>query len=96
MVVLAVTWMAKVGREGEVSALFAKLTEESRKEPGCVAYYLNHDLDEPTVFVVYERFKSVAALEDHAKSRHVEELLKKIGPMLDGDPKAKVYAPAAE
>ena len=38
MVVLAVTWMAKVGREAEMTAVFAKLTEESRKEPGCVMY----------------------------------------------------------
>ena len=35
MVVLAVTWMAKVGHEAEVAALFEKLTEHSRKEPGC-------------------------------------------------------------
>ncbi len=34
MVVLAVTWMAKVGHEAEVAALFEKLTEHSRKEPG--------------------------------------------------------------
>ena len=34
MVVLAVTWMAKAGRETEVAALFEKLTEQSRKEPG--------------------------------------------------------------
>jgi len=38
MVVLAVTWMAKTGRESEVAALFEKLTAESRKEPGCVMY----------------------------------------------------------
>jgi quinol monooxygenase YgiN len=38
MVVLAVTWMAKVGREGEVTTIFLKLTEESRKEPGCSVY----------------------------------------------------------
>ena len=41
MVVLAVTWMAKVGREAEVAALFAKLTEESRKEPGCAMYQVH-------------------------------------------------------
>jgi len=61
-----------------------------------MGYYLNHDIDDPTVFVVYERFKSIAALEDHAKSKHVEELLKKIGPMLDGAPTAKVYTPVAD
>ena len=36
MVVLAVTWMAKIGRESEVAVIFEKLTAESRKEPGCV------------------------------------------------------------
>ena len=39
MVVLAVTWMAKVGREAEVAPVFSKLTEESRKEPGSVMYW---------------------------------------------------------
>ena len=35
MVVLAVTWMAKIGRESETVAIFEKLSAESRKEPGC-------------------------------------------------------------
>ena len=41
MVVLAVTWMAKVGRENDVATLFSKLTEESRKEPGCIHYQVH-------------------------------------------------------
>ena len=41
MVVLAVTWMAKVGHEAEVAALFEKLTEQSRKEPGCAMYQVH-------------------------------------------------------
>ena len=36
------------------------------------------------------------ALEDHAKSPHVTELLKKLGPLVDGDPVVKVYAIAGE
>jgi quinol monooxygenase YgiN len=38
MVVLAVTWMAKIGRESDVTAIFDKLTAESRKESGCLMY----------------------------------------------------------
>ncbi len=30
MVVLAVTWMAKAGHDGDVVLIFSKLTEESR------------------------------------------------------------------
>ena len=41
MVVLAVTWMAKVNREGEVAGIFSKLIDESRKEPGCIMYVVH-------------------------------------------------------
>jgi quinol monooxygenase YgiN len=47
MVILAVTWMAKVSREAEVSGVFSKLTEESRKEPGCVMYAVHRHKTEP-------------------------------------------------
>ena len=53
MVVLAVTWMAKMGHENEVLSVFAKLTEESRKEPGCVMYLVHRHKTEPRKFFVY-------------------------------------------
>jgi len=63
MVVLAVTWMAKAGRETEVSAIFAKLTEESRKEPGCAMYQVHRHKTESRRFFIYEQYKDDAALE---------------------------------
>jgi quinol monooxygenase YgiN len=47
MVVLAVTWMAKAGREAEVSGIFSRLTEESRKEPGCIMYQVHQHKTRP-------------------------------------------------
>jgi len=55
MVVLAVTWMAKLGHEPEVAGLFSKLTEESRKEPGCVMYQVHRHKTEPRRFFIYEQ-----------------------------------------
>ena len=49
MVVLAVTWMAKAGRDAEVAALFSKLTEESRKESGCAMFQVHRHRTEPHV-----------------------------------------------
>ena len=86
-------------KEGEAKAFetaFAPCLAATRKEPGCIVYFLNKDVDDANTFVVYERFKSVAALEAHAKSAHVAEVLKKITPLLDGDPVVKVYAIAGE
>lgn len=77
MVVLAVTWVAKAGREAEVSALFAKLTEESRKEPGCAMYQVHRHRTELRRFFIYEQYRDDAALETHRATAHFLQYAKK-------------------
>lgn len=93
---MTVTFKVKSGDEKAFEEAFISCVAGTRKEPGCLAYFVNRDADDPGTFVVFERFKKIAALEAHAKSAHVSELLKKIGPMLDGDPAVKVYGIASE
>ena len=93
---MAITFKVKAGEERAFEEAFKPCLAGTRKEPGCLAYHLNHDLDDANTFVVFERFKKISALEEHAKSAHVADLLKKIGPLLDGDPTVKVYAISAE
>jgi quinol monooxygenase YgiN len=70
MVVLAVTWMAKAGRESEVAALFEKLTEQSRKEPGCAMYQVHRHKTDPRRFFIYEQYKDdTAALRIFCNTR---------------------------
>ena len=77
MVVLAVTWMAKVGHEGDVATLFGKLTEESRKEPGCAMYQVHRHKTEPRRFFIYEQYKDDAALEAHRSAPHFLQYARK-------------------
>jgi quinol monooxygenase YgiN len=77
MVVLAVTWMAKVGREAEVTSLFAKLTEESRKEPGCLMYQVHRHKTELRRFFIYEQYKDDTALEGHRNAPHFLQYARK-------------------
>ena len=77
MVVLAVTWMAKVGREADVANLFSKLTEESRKEPGCRMYQVHRHRTEPRRFFIYEQYNDDAALEAHRAAPHFLQFAKK-------------------
>jgi len=77
MVVLAVTWMAKTGRESEVAATFEKLTAESRKEAGCVVYQVHKHKTEPRRFFIYEQYKDDAALEAHRTAPHFLQYAKK-------------------
>jgi quinol monooxygenase YgiN len=89
MVVLAVTWMAKTGHEAEVAAIFSKLTEESRKEPGCVVYQVHRHKTEPRRFFIYEQYKDDAALEAHRAAphflQHAKKDLPKVGERVEGN-----------
>jgi quinol monooxygenase YgiN len=89
MVVLAVSWTAKAGREADVAQLFARLTEESRKEPGCVMYQVHRHRTEPRRFFIYEQYKDDAALEAHRATAHFLQYVKKdlprVADRLDGN-----------
>ena len=88
MVVLAVTWMAKVGHEAEVAALFTKLSEEARKEPGCLMFQAHRHKTEFRRFFIYEQYKDDAALEAHRNTPHflqyVKKDLPKVGDRVEG------------
>ncbi|HXX28077.1 MAG TPA: putative quinol monooxygenase [Terriglobales bacterium] len=89
MVVLAVTWMAKVGHETEVAAVFQKLTEESRKEAGCLMYQVHRHKTDLRRFFIYEQYKDDAALEAHRSAphflRYVKKELPKLGDRIEGN-----------
>ena len=93
MVVLAVTWMAKVGHEAEVLALFEKLTEQSRKEPGCATYQVHRHKTEPRRFFIYEQYKDDAALEAHRGASHFLQIAKKDLPKIADRVEGHLYEP---
>jgi quinol monooxygenase YgiN len=93
MVVLAVTWMAKQGREAEVVGVFSKLTEASRKEPGCVVYQVHRHKTDPRRFFIYELYKDDAALEAHRATPHFLQHAKKELPRVADRVEGQLYEP---
>jgi quinol monooxygenase YgiN len=88
---LFVTIKAKSGKEKELEAAFAPCIAATKKETGCLAYELSRDPDDPTAYLLFEKYKNVAALEAHLKLEHTTKLLKALEPLTDGEIKAKVY-----
>jgi (4S)-4-hydroxy-5-phosphonooxypentane-2,3-dione isomerase len=93
MVVLAVTWMAKAGKETEVADIFLKLTAESRKEPGCALYQVHRHRTEPRRFFIYEQYKDDAALESHRGTPHFLQHAKKELPRVADRVDGQLYEP---
>ena len=93
MVVLAVTWMAKMGRESEVAATFEKLTAESRKEPGCLMYQVHKHKTDGRRFFIYEQYKDDAALEAHRTAPHFLQMAKKDLPKIADRTEGHLFEP---
>ena len=73
MLVLAVHVTIKAGHEDEVLDLFRKLEEESRREPGCIFYFVQRSRENPRRYLVYEQYVDEAALEAHRNSPHFKQ-----------------------
>jgi len=93
MVVLAVTWKAKLGHEAEVATIFSKLTEESRKEPGCSMYQVHRHKTEPSRFFIYEQYKDDAALEAHRTAPHFLQYARKELPKVADRVEGNLFEP---
>lgn len=87
---ILVTFKVKAGNEKKFEEAFAPALVATRKEPGCVAYVLNRDPDEPTTYIMYESFKGIPGLQAHMKEKHTTTLLATVIPMCEGDPQIKV------
>jgi quinol monooxygenase YgiN len=93
MVVLAVTWVAKVGQEAEVAEVLAKLTAEARKEPGCAMFQVHRHHTEPRRFFIYEQYKDDAALEVHRNTQHFLQYARKDLPKIADRVEGQLYDP---
>ena len=50
-----------------------KLTEASRKEPGCVTYVPHLVAEGPATILIYEQYADEAALDFHRNSAHFRD-----------------------
>ncbi len=74
---------AKAGSEDDVLAILTPLVEATQAEPGNVKYTLNRGLQDPSTFVIVERWASQEDLDSHFKQPHMAAL-GELGQHLDG------------
>jgi quinol monooxygenase YgiN len=71
------TIKAKPGRSDELKRELLQLIAPTRQEDGCINYDLHQDSEDPSTFVFYENWTSLAALEKHLQSPHILSYLEK-------------------
>ncbi len=89
--VLFVTCKIKAGKEAEFEKAFLECAKATLAEKGAIRYEINRDTENPSTFVLYEKWKNLDGLRDHLKQAHTEKLLKQFPEWLDGAPSIKIY-----
>jgi quinol monooxygenase YgiN len=93
---LTVRLHIKDGTAAQFVAAFAPAIKATRKETGCLRYELNRDAENPNIYLLYERWKSLADLEAHMKAEHYARLLRAVRDLFAAAPEIRVLLPAAE
>lgn len=91
--VLLVTLKPKQGQAGKVIAAMKKATPLTRKEEGNTAYLLLQSPTEKNDLLVFERWKSLAALDAHVKQPYITELMTELEDVLAEPPGLSVMKP---
>ncbi len=64
---IVVHFTARLEKEEELLKCMQILPELTRKEPGCIRYELNQEIDNPAAFTFAEKFASREAFDAHVK-----------------------------
>src|SRR5438105_4167642 len=85
MVVLVAKYYVKPGKGDEVEAALKKMAPHVKEqEPGCLLYQANRSRESPDLFLLYEQYRDMAALEAHRATPHFKEIIEgTIVPLLD-------------
>lgn len=66
---------AKPGMEIRMQQDLLSLLTPTRAESGCITFDLLKDINEPTIFVLYENWKDQVALDNHFQQPYVKQVL---------------------
>ncbi|GAA4013268.1 putative quinol monooxygenase [Streptomyces plumbiresistens] len=69
-IAISAVWTAHPGKEDVVRDALVKFVPATRAEPGCQAYVVHQDPEQPTVFKIFEVYDDEDAIKAHRNYPH--------------------------
>jgi quinol monooxygenase YgiN len=95
-IILIAKLQAKPGHHEELEKELKLLVKGTCKEPECLLYALHRDADDPSRFVIIEKWASKKALDTHTSLPHFLRYRKYAVPILVGMPELVFLEPLGE
>ncbi|UPA24341.1 antibiotic biosynthesis monooxygenase [Shinella oryzae] len=90
MLIQMVSINVKPGHTAEFLEAFRINYEGTRQEPGNVRFDVLRNPEDENSFTIYEVFTSPEAVDEHRKTAHYQECVRRIDPLLAG-PRTKTF-----
>ena len=82
---------AKSGAESKMADALQAMVSKVEKEEGTLVYTLHQAQNDPTQFLIYEKYTDGEALKAHSSTPYFKELSGTLKPLLDGAPVIEMY-----
>lgn len=83
------------GKEADMEKALTDMVSKVSEEKGTLVYTLHKDMNDPTVFLFYEKYTDADAFKEHSSTPYFKELFNTVTPLLDGNPELSMYSELA-
>ena len=91
MIIVHGTFPVKAELRDQALDLMRRMALASRAEVGCVSYEFYIGLSDPNLLLLFQEWESVEALQGHFDTDHMEDFLKVLPDVLDGEVSTRRY-----
>ena len=91
MIIVHGTFPVKSETRDDALELMRQMAVASRAEQGCISYEFYVGLSDPNTMLLFQEWESAEALQGHFETDHMEEFLKELPQVLDGDVATRRY-----
>ena len=95
MVVYCVSVRVKAGREEDFKKESKKNRQGTRKESGNLRFDVLQSEDDPSLFLLYEAYRSEEAVKAHKETQHYKTWRDAVAPWMARDRQGTKYGPVA-
>ena len=83
---------AAAGKESSMEEALRAVVAKVAQEEGTLVYTLHRSQNDPTEFLLYEKYTDADAFKHHASTPYFKELFVTLQPLLDGSPQIEMYS----
>ena len=91
MIIVHGTFPVKADYRDEALELMKRMSVASREEEGCISYEFYVGLSDINTLLLFQEWDNVDSLQAHFETEHMEEFLKVLPDILDGEPTTRRY-----